>query len=61
MNDSMIDGLQYYIDKGREHGATSYNVSGEYLVELMNRLKTQDATINKLQELLGRVRIRDLK
>ena len=57
----MIEQLEKYTVQGRNYGASSYNVSSDFLLDLLNRLKADEATINKLQELLRIERNRDLK
>ena len=57
----MIEQLEKYTVQGRKYGASSYSVSSDFLLDLLNRLKADEATINKLQELLRIERNRDLK
>ena len=57
----MIEELEKFTVQGRKYGASSYNVSSDFLLDLLNRLKTNEATIKKLQELLRIERMRDLK
>lgn len=57
----MIEQLEKYTVQGRKYGAASYSVSSDFLLDLLNRLKADEAAINKLQELLRIERMRDIK
>jgi hypothetical protein len=48
----MIEQLEKYTAQGRNYGAGSYGVSGDFLLGLLNRLKADEATINRLHALL---------
>lgn len=60
MNNPYIEKLERYLADGKKYKAHSYNVSGDFLMSLLDRLKHDEATIEKLHELLSLSRIRDI-
>lgn len=45
MNDALTDQLEKYLKEGAHYRAHSYNVSGDFLVAVLTRLRSDKATI----------------